>query len=79
MNIFELLEYEEGFRAKPYYCSEGFVTIGIGSLIGPKHADLDLYQFTVNREVAEAMLMKELLQFTANAGQARLVQYVISG
>ncbi len=62
MNIFELLSYEEGYREKPYYCSEGYPTIGIGTKIGPKGASLALYQFSVNKEVAKAMLDKELLE-----------------
>lgn len=52
MNILELLEFEEGYRAKPYYCSEQYPTIGIGQKIGPKNASLEWYQFTVPREVA---------------------------
>lgn len=30
MNWEQRLEYHEGFRDKPYYCSEGKLTIGIG-------------------------------------------------
>ncbi len=52
MNVLQLLKFEEGFRSKPYYCSEGFPTVGIGKKIGPKNAPLDLYQFTVPEEVA---------------------------
>ena len=33
---FELILAEEGFREKPYYCTEGFPTIGIGFRIGNK-------------------------------------------
>lgn len=33
---FELILVEEGFREKPYYCTEGYPTIGIGFRIGGK-------------------------------------------
>lgn len=33
---FELILAEEGFKARPYYCTEGFPTIGIGFRIGNK-------------------------------------------
>tara|TARA_R110000851_G_scaffold88070_3_gene192184 strand:+ start:1247 stop:1705 length:459 start_codon:yes stop_codon:yes gene_type:complete len=36
MSIDKLLMFEEGFRADAYYCSEGYVTIGIGWKIGSK-------------------------------------------
>lgn len=58
--INKLLAYEEGFRAKPYHCTEGYATIGIGTKIGPKLASLDMYQFTVTKKVAEAFLEEEL-------------------
>ena len=56
---FQVLEREEGFREKPYYCSEGYPTIGIGQRIGPKGADLSLYQVTVTRTVAGAWLAEK--------------------
>ena len=37
-NITSLLQYEEGFREKPYVCSEGYPTVGTGIRIGPKGA-----------------------------------------
>ena len=45
---------------KPYLCSEGYPTIGIGKRIGPKGADLSLYEFTVNEHVAQAWLKEEV-------------------
>ncbi len=63
--IHELLAYEEGFREKPYHCSEGYVTIGIGTKIGPKLAPLDMYQFKVTKKVAEAFLDEELKSIRA--------------
>jgi len=35
-----MLKKEEGFRAKPYLCSEGFPTIGYGEKIGDKYEAL---------------------------------------
>lgn len=60
MNIFDVLLKEEGFVKKPYYCSEGFPTVGIGTRIGPKGADLSLYQFEVSQKTAESMLSAEI-------------------
>ena len=50
-SIVKLLQYEEGFREKPYLCSEGYPTVGTGIRIGPKGAALKNYEFTVPREV----------------------------
>ncbi len=36
MNLLDVLQFEEGFRAKAYHCSEGYPTIGIGTKLGPK-------------------------------------------
>lgn len=50
--LLKILEREEGFREKPYLCSEGYPTIGYGLKIGPKGAPLALYQFTMPKDVA---------------------------
>lgn len=60
MNIEKLLMIEEGFRAKPYYCSEGYPTIGVGTKIGKKGVPLDSFTFTVNEITAKMMLIDEL-------------------
>lgn len=60
MNELEILKFEEGFRTEPYYCTEGYPTIGIGTRIGPKNADLKLYEFSVSENVASAMLNDDL-------------------
>lgn len=60
-DIIKLLNYEEGFSARPYYCSAGYPTIGIGQRIGPKGAPLSLYEFTVSRTVGTVWL-SELIQ-----------------
>ena len=59
--INELLMFEEGYRPRAYYCSEGYPTIGIGTKLGPKDAPLSHYTFTVSEKVAKAMLDDELL------------------
>ena len=60
MNILELLEYEEGFRDAPYYCSLGYPTIGIGKRIGAKNTPLSVFEFTVNKAVAYEWLKCEV-------------------
>lgn len=62
-NITSLLQYEEGFREKPYMCSEGYPTVGTGIRIGPKGADLKNYEFTVPREV-DAVWLHSILNST---------------
>ena len=62
MNIVSLLNFEEGYSEKPYYCSEGYPTIGIGKRIGPKGAPLSQYQFTVSKQLAAIWLSEELQQ-----------------
>lgn len=38
--IIKLLKFEEGFRPRPYYCSEEYPTIGYGFKVGKKRAPL---------------------------------------
>tara|TARA_R110002153_G_C13320024_1_gene497007 strand:- start:3129 stop:3587 length:459 start_codon:yes stop_codon:yes gene_type:complete len=53
MNIYELLRFEEGFRADPYLCSEGYVTVGVGTKL---HTDkgLDPNSFCISVSKAQA-------------------------
>jgi lysozyme len=69
MNIAELLEFEEGYSAKAYYCSEGFPTIGIGSRVGPKGSNLRHYDFTVSKSLAKAWLMDEVISIELELGK----------
>lgn len=55
-----LLEFEEGYKSKPYYCSEGYPTIGIGWRIGPKGALLSKYEMTVPHNVAKFILQNQV-------------------
>lgn len=60
MNVEDLLMYEEGYKAKAYYCSEGYPTIGIGTVLGPKGTPLKYYTLTVSKSVAKAFLREEI-------------------
>lgn len=60
MSLFDLLQFEEGYRETAYHCSEGYPTIGIGTKIGPKGADLSNYTFKVSETLARCMLNEEV-------------------
>ena len=49
-----ILDREEGFREKPYYCSEGYPTYGHGFKIGEKHSPLP--DVSITREESKARL-----------------------
>lgn len=47
-----VIKFEEGFREKPYYCSEGYPTIGWGRVVGRKGEKLpDIRTNVVAEEV----------------------------
>ena len=54
--VINLLIDEESFKQRPYLCSEGYPTVGYGQRIGPKNADLTLYQFSLPKPVAHKWL-----------------------
>lgn len=54
--LIQILNFEEGYRAKPYLDSEGYPTVGTGIKIGPKGASLSYYTFTVPKDVANVWL-----------------------
>lgn len=54
--IVDLIHFEEGWREKPYLCSEGYPTAGFGFKIGPKGAPISQYQFTLPEEAGAAWL-----------------------
>ncbi|MDU6413459.1 glycoside hydrolase family protein [Mixta calida] len=54
--IIQILNYEEGYREKPYIDTEGFPTVACGIKIGPKGASLSNYTFTVPRKVGDVWL-----------------------
>jgi lysozyme len=55
-SIYALLRFEEGWRSKPYRCTEGYPTVGFGFRIGPQGADMNLYQFSLPVRAGEAWL-----------------------
>lgn len=55
-SIYALLRLEEGWRSKPYLCTEKYPTVGFGFRIGPQGADITLYQFTLPVRAGEAWL-----------------------
>lgn len=60
----KILKLEEGFRDKPYYCTEGFPTVGYGRVIG-KAGD-PLPNITVS-EPEECKLLVERIERTERA------------
>ena len=65
MNNISLIKYEEGWRPKPYLCSEGYPTAGFGFKLGPKNAPLSYYTFTLPLSAGEAWLTSLLPRRTA--------------
>lgn len=51
--IIPILNYEEGYRERPYIDTLGYPTIAGGIKIGPKGASLANYTFTVPRTVGD--------------------------
>lgn len=70
MNIIALIQFEEGWRDKPYYCTEGYPTIGFGFKLGPRGAPLANYTFTLPLAAGQAWLT-ELLKAKRAELQAR--------
>lgn len=52
-----LINFEEGYKPRPYYCSEGYPTVGIGWRIGVKGADIKDFDMYVTKPVAKVMLL----------------------
>ena len=80
-----LLKQEEGFSALPYYCTEGYPTIGYGQRLGPKDAPLDLYELVITKQVGLALLEQRLtlvylgikqFPFFAKANESRQVIFI---
>lgn len=61
MNLVDLIEYEEGFRTRPYLCTEGYVTIGFGTKLYDKlGANAADFPISVNRKIATEWLHSEI-------------------
>lgn len=56
--IIPILNFEEGFRARPYVDSEGYPTVGTGFLIGPKGAAITNYTFSLSKNVSDVWLQE---------------------
>lgn len=54
--IIEILNFEEGFKTKPYIDTEGYPTVGTGFLIGPKGVPLSNYTFMLPKEASDVWL-----------------------
>lgn len=63
--IIQILNFEEGFRSNPYIDSEGFPTVGIGFLIGPKGAAISNYTFSISRAVSDLWLQEVVDDYTS--------------
>lgn len=61
--IIEILNFEEGYKEKPYIDTQGYPTVAGGIKIGPKGAKLSNYTFTVPREVGD-LWKKSFVQST---------------
>ncbi len=56
--IIPILNFEEGFRPRPYIDSEGYPTVGTGFLIGPKGAAISNYTFSLSKNVSDVWLQE---------------------
>ena len=56
--IIPLLNFEEGFRARPYIDTEGYPTVGVGFLIGPKGSSVSNYTFSLTKNVSDVWLQE---------------------
>ena len=59
----KLIAYFEGVRLKPYKCSAGLWTVGIGHLIGDGSYLPDSYKRVFTLEEAYALLAKDVARF----------------
>lgn len=71
LRCLELVKRFEGFRAKPYLCPAGVPTVGYGHTEGVSLSDP-----AISREMAEALLAKDLVVFAA--GVARMLSAPVS-
>lgn len=71
LRCLELVKRFEGFRAKPYLCPAGVPTVGYGHTEGVSLSDP-----AISREMAEALLVKDLVAFAA--GVARMLSAPVS-
>lgn len=71
MKLIDILTYEEGFRAKPYLCSEGYVTIGLGTkLHKSKGMNPNDFLITVTPDQAAEWLTADIKYLTTNLSKS---------
>ena len=77
VTIEKLLDWEEGYRRAPYYCSEGYVTYGIGHRLSDvKDEPLDNYaNLWITRRDAESLLTKDLFSNIDDIASSNFVVY----
>ena len=71
------MEYEEGFKPRPYYCSEGYPTVGYGFKIGEKDAPLP--SFYLPRAAADVWLTELLAGTRAEMQKVPAIVAAIAG
>tara|TARA_B100001094_G_scaffold333445_1_gene412457 strand:- start:3111 stop:3572 length:462 start_codon:yes stop_codon:yes gene_type:complete len=60
-DIVKLIAYEEGWRSKPYLCSEHYPTVGYGFKLSTQKGHLEYFNFSLPRAAGDAWLI-ELLE-----------------
>lgn len=76
-DIFDLFDHEEGWRDRPYLCSEGYPTVGFGFKLGPKGASLANYTFRLPRTAGEVWLRCYLDDLVVEIGKFTDVNAVL--
>lgn len=72
MNLIDILEYEEGYRSKPYLCSEGYVTVGYGTkLHNQKGLDPREFSIEVTRDIAKLLLLEKVAKLEAKLSASK--------
>ncbi|MCK5906949.1 MAG: hypothetical protein KAG37_05120 [Flavobacteriales bacterium] len=68
----DLIAKEEGFRKEVYLCSEGYATIGYGTLISTdKDIDIDRIVISMNEGIALKYLIEEVLEVRGELATGR--------
>lgn len=71
IDIFDMLEKDEGFRSKPYKDTVGKLTIGIGRNLDDRGISLAEARFLLKNDVAECVRDLSLYSFWENANDSR--------
>jgi len=65
--IEKIIKFEEGFKDRPYYCSEKYPTIGYGFKLGKKNAPLP--EFKLPEPVAKVWLLTLIAELKEQLSQ----------